>query len=198
MISHLSRPGRFENYFAITENIISKDICVYAYGANPPFPCKKSDGSYDYTAYRNATQVTKWIASDRIKFKQISLCLGQGVPSIYNNNLDCYSLVCNKNGQFTVNNNRIYLTNEQRDPSGGVQTLFCMFGDPKSIRHQDLNFTDNEINELVKSARQKSLDQAVEMTDDEILKTYSSTPNYEVPWFCSSIRQAGLFVKKYT
>lgn len=197
VISHLSRPGRFQKYFAIVERLLSKDVCIYASGANPPFPCKKLDGSYDDTAHRNALQVTQWISSGQIQTKQISLNLGQGIPSVYNNNLDCYSLTCDKNGNISVNNDRVYLTEEQRDPSGGLQTLFCMYGDPNEIRRQDLEFTDGEIKVLVDAAHDKNLEQVVDMEDEEILKTYSSTPDYEVPWFCDSIRQAGIFVKNY-
>lgn len=197
VISHLSRPGRFKNYFEIVEKLLIKDVCVYASGANPPFPCKKLDGSYDYTARRNATQVAQWVSSEQIQLKQLSLNFGQGIPSVYDNNLDCYSLICDKNGNISVKNDRLYLTNEQRDPTGGLQTLFCMYGDPDVIRCQDLDFTDEEITALVNSAHNKNLEQVINMTDDELLKTYSSTPEYEVPWFCDSIRQAGEYVKKY-
>lgn len=197
LISHLSRPGRFEKYFSMVETLFTGDVAVYASGANPPEPCLKKDGSYDNTALRNATQVSKWVSSGQVQVKQASLKFGQGNPAIYTNNLDCYSLSCDKTGNFRVSNDRIYLTNEQRDPTGGVQTLFCIYADPSEIRNQKENFTESEIAELVQHAHEKNLEQAAEMTDQEILSTYSSTPEYEVPWFCDNIRQAGLFVKNY-
>ncbi len=197
LISHLSRPGRFEKYFSMVETLFTGDVAIYASGANPPEPCLKADGKYDYTAVRNAKQVSEWVESGRVQVKQASLKFGQGNPAIYNNNLDCYSLSCDKTGNYKVSNDRIYLTNEQRDPTGGVQTLFCIYADPAEIRDQKENFTESEIAELVQCAHDKNLEQAAEMTDKEILSTYSSTPEYEVPWFCDTIRQAGLFVKNY-
>lgn len=195
LISHLSRPGRFENYFLKAETLFNGEVDVYASGANPPAPCLRADGTYDYTALRNAAQVSKWVSSGRVQVRQASLKFGQGNPAVYTNNLDCYSLSCDKAGNFKVSNDRIYLTNEQRDPTGGVQTLFCIFADPSAIRDQMESFTESEIAELVKRAHDKNLERAAEMTDEEILSTYSSTPEFEVPWFCTSIRQAGLFVK---
>lgn len=197
LISHLSRPGRFENYFLKAENLFNGMVDIYASGANPPAPCLRANGTYDYTALRNATQVSKWVSSGRIQVRQASLKFSQGNPSVYANNLDCYSLSCDKTGNFTVSNDRIYLTNEQRDPTGGVQTLFCMYADPAVIRNQMESFTESEIAALVQCAHGKNLERAAEMTDEEILFSYSSTPEYEVPWFCTSIRQAGLLVKKY-
>lgn len=209
VVSHLSRPGRFKDYFSKVEALFKGEIDIYAAGANPAYPCLKKDGSYDYTALRNATQVSQWVSSRSIeqesqsdssgsvKVRQASLKFGQGNPSIYNNNLDCYSIACDKNSNITVSNDRIYLTEEQRDPTGGVQTLFCMYGNPDLIRNQAESFSDDEIAVLVQTAHDNNLEQASEMTDKEILNTYSSTPQYEVPWFCDSIRQAGLFVKTY-
>lgn len=188
LISHLSRPGRFEKYFSMVETLFTGAVTIYASGANP---------SNDDTAVRNAKQVSKWVESGRVQVKQASLKFGQGNPAIYTNNLDCYSLSCDETGNYRVSNDRVYLTNEQRDPTGGVQTLFCVYADPAEIRDQKENFTESEIAELVKCAHDKNLEQAAEMTNEQILSTYSSTPEYEVSWFCDTIRQAGLFVKNY-
>ncbi|MCI8410692.1 MAG: hypothetical protein HFJ09_15770 [Lachnospiraceae bacterium] len=197
LISHLSRPGRFDDYFSKVNILFNKDVDIYASGANPPYPYLRKDGTYDYTALRNAEQTVKWISSGRVQVRQVSLKFGQGDPSIYTNNLDCYSITCDKKSNIMVNNNRIYLTNEQRDPTKGVQTLFCMYGNPMAIRLQTEEFSDEEIAALVQQAHDNNFEGAADMSDEEILATYSSTPEYEVPWFCDSIRQAGLFVKSY-
>lgn len=196
-ISHLSRPNRFEKFFGIVEEYFKDEVSIYASGANPPSPCEKSNHEYDYTALKNAAQVAQWVFSGKITLHQASLKFGQGNPSIYTNNLDCYSIICSESGNLTVDNNRIYLTNEQRDPTGGVQTLFCMYGDPSVIRLQSDPFSKDEIETLVKSAKEHNLQQAADMSDEEILQTYSSTPKFEVPWFCDNIRQAGNYVKTY-
>lgn len=196
-ISHLSRPGRFENFFKLVEETFNGEIKVYASGANPPYPCEKSDHSFDYSALRNATQVSEWVASGKNNFKQLSLKFGQGNPSVYSHNLDCFSISYNENLGIEVTNNRIYLTDDERDPSGGVQTLYCIFGDPTQIRPQNEPFSKVEIDELVAKAREDEFYKAADMSDEEILSTYSSTPDYEVPWFCSTIRKAGDFTKNY-
>lgn len=89
-----------------------------------------------------------------------SLKFGQGNPSVYTNNLDCYSIACDKNSNITVSNDRIYLTEEQRDPTGGVQTLFCMYGNPDLIRNQAKSFSYDEIEVLVQEAHNNNLEQA--------------------------------------
>lgn len=199
VISHLSRPGRFDNYFTLINKIFNSNeqVKVYCAGANPPDRYKKSDGTYDTTSLRNATQVAKWVSSGNVSFAQVSLKFGQGNPAVYTNNLDCYSLVCGSDGTIDITNDRIYLTDEQRDPTCGIQTLFCMYGNPNVIRNQIAEFTDDEIKGYVSEAHNANLEKAADMSDDEILKTYSSTPEYEVPWFCDSIRQAATYVKNY-
>lgn len=39
VISHLSRPGRFDDYFSKVETIFNGEIDIYAAGANPAYPC---------------------------------------------------------------------------------------------------------------------------------------------------------------
>lgn len=196
-ISHLSRPGRFDNFFSLIQETFSGEVDVYASGANPPYPCEKIDHSFDYTALRNATQVSEWVSSGTLNIKLASLKFGQDNPSIYTKNLDCFSIAYNMEKGIEVTNNRIYLTVQERDPSGGVQTLFCIFGNPDKIRLQSDPFREEEVRDLVAKALADGFDKAADMSDEEILATYSSTPDYEVPWFCSTIREAGNYVKKY-
>ncbi len=193
-ISHLSRPGRFKRFFEEVKIRFSGEICVYASGANPPEPCLKSDGTYDSTALRNAKQVADWISNGNTNVKQVTMNFGQNNPAIYTNNLDCYSISLS---DLRVSNDRLYLTDIDRDPTSGVQTLFCVYGDPNTIRDQSLAFTTEEIDTLVRAARNNDFGKAAYMTDEQILKTYSSTPDFEVPWFCSTIRAAGKFTNDY-
>lgn len=189
-ISHLSRPGRFEMFFSIAEELFENDrnVHIYASGANPPS---------DDTADRNAKQVTEWVSLMKSKGWKSDVSFGKGDPSVYNNNLDCYSLHCDGHGNINVSNDRIYLTVDQRDPTGGLQTLFCVFGDENTIRLQTDIFSESEIVKLVEDGKKKKFDLAATMDDDQILKHFSSTPQYEVPWFCDTIRQAGLYVKNH-
>ncbi len=198
LISHLSRPGRFNAYFDLVNEIFGDNLVkIYASGANPPEKYVKKTGDVDKTALRNASQVIAWLSSKAQTIDQVSLKLGQGNPAIYNNNLDCYSISFDSSKTAFVSNTRVYLTDEQRDPTGGLQTLFCIYGDPNVIRNQYAGFSENEIQALVAAAKDAGLDNAATMSDEEILEHYSSTPEYEVPWFCDTIRQAAVFVKTH-
>ncbi|MCM1525432.1 MAG: hypothetical protein NC120_13365, partial [Ruminococcus sp.] len=166
-----------------------KNVHIYASGANP------SGGK---AADKNAKTVSDWISSvKKDKGWEADASFGKGDPSVYKNNLDCYGLHRYANGDIAVNNDRISLTMDQRDPSGGLQTLFCMYEDPDKIREQLSVFSKKDIENWVKKAKEKGLDKACDMTDKEILDHFSSTPDCEVPWFCQSIRQAAFYVKKY-
>ena len=194
IISHLSRSGRFKKYFELTEKTFGddKNVHIYAAGANPP---------EDETAQNNAKQVSEWISAMKNKGWTADVSFEKGYPSVYENNLDCYGLHCDESGNITVNNDRIGLTMSQRDPDGGLQTLFCVYGDKDTIREQTSKFSESDIDDWVEKARSaeegKRLDKAVDMSDYDILHHFSSTPDYEVPWFCESIRMAGIFVKNY-
>jgi len=198
VISHLSRPGRFDAYFNLVKQVFEGNLVkIYASGANPPERYRKKTGDYDTTALRNASQVIAWLASKTMNIEQVCIKVGQGNPAVYNNNLDCYSISFDSLKNASVSNARIYLTDKQRDPTGGVQTLFCIYGDPEKIRNQYDDFTESEIQSLVGAAKNAGLDKAATMSDEQILENYSSTPEFEVPWFCDSIRQAAKFVKNY-
>jgi hypothetical protein len=205
-MAHLSRPGRFQQFFSLVNTCFRGDIQVYANGGNPAEPIFTKTG-FDYTAFRNANIVIDWVKAHRIDMKylpppepgnfyinQAALSFGQGNPSIYTNNLDCFGIQL-KDG--SVSRNREWLTGAEEDPSGGVQTLFCVHGDPNTIRPQSQSFTPNEIVKLVEAAKAKNFDKAADMSDEQILQTYSSTPEFEVPWFCDTIRTAAKFVASH-
>ncbi len=117
--------------------------------------------------------------------------VGVGNPSIYTNNLDC---LCFNLSKDAVSMEREWLADTERDETGGLQTLYCIFGDQSEVRPQSVPFTDEESEKLVNTAKEKSFENAADMTDDEILSTYSSTPAFEVPWFCDTIRSAAQYV----
>ena len=158
-------------------------------------PCVKSDGENDYTARRNAKQVMQWISTTEANIRQVSVSFGQGNPAIYDSNLDCYGIACSADGTYEVSNQRYYLTCEDRDPSMGEQSLFCMFGGPEEIWPADRAFGKEYVAVMVQKARERGLEKAATMKDRDLLKTYSSTPQFEVPWFCESVRMVGNYVR---
>lgn len=206
-MSHLSRPGRFKMFFDVIKRVLTGEIEIFAAGANPPEPIDTGNGSFNYTALRNAYIVTHWAGQFTPTtenacgdIKRLTLRLGEGDPSIKENNLDCLGILTasQTSPNTVINNERIELTQEERDPTGGIQTLFCIYGNPDYTMNALETFTPTEVDLLVQLARRDNLQSAADMTDDEILHTYSSTPGCEVAWFADSIRQAANFVKSYT
>jgi hypothetical protein len=205
-MAHLSRPGRFQQFFDLVNTRFKGIVRVHASGGNPAEPIQTSKGN-DYTAFRNADIVMNWVKDHWInipgsnlpnpppgnfQIDSASLSFGQGNPSVYTNNLDCYGI--QMHGKI-VSRDREWLPLADEDPSGGFQTLFCIFGDPSTIRPQIKPFDKVETEALVKKAIcDKRFKNPKDMSDEYILNTFSSTPAYEVPWFCDNIRAAASLV----
>ena len=101
----------------------------------------------------------------------------------------------------TVSTQAYHLTDTQRDPTSGVQTLFSIFGlsiNPPMVLHNAAEpFLQEHIDQLVQQARAIHWTAILEMTDTQLLETYSSTPYDEIPWFCENLRVSARYVKKY-
>lgn len=201
-MSHLSRTARFHDFFAMAEEVFQGDVVVYASGANPAEPIQ-TKGGLDYTALRNTDTLRGWLnqhafnpeeegelSNPRIVGNMIRE--GIGNPSDYDSNLDCL-------GYHTLNGgvsfDRQWLADAERDETGGLQTLYCIYGEQGMVRPQAVDFTDEEAAALIQNAKDQDFERAADMTDEEILETFSSTPNYEVPWFCDTIRASAIYVK---
>lgn len=206
-ITHLSRPERFERFWELVEENFTGEICVFAHGANPPEPgCK--DGKADYTALRNTGLVNKWILdhslavveSPQPAVKQATLLFGEGNPSDYNSNLDCYGIDISDPENLTVSNKRLDLTIEDRDPTGGLQSLFCPYGlklQPPMVlirSGEAIDTLHGREKELLELAHADDYERYASMKDEQILQECSSTPDAEVPWFCDTIRTAAQYV----
>ena len=207
-LSHLSRPERFEAFFEIVAKNFSGAVSIFAQGANPPFPAYKS-GEYTYTSLINSQIVINWVNNNIYVpqsnvpvptwyIEQCTFSLGLGDPQ--QDDRGCYGIDLET---MTVSNQRFILTDEQRDPTGGVQTLFCVFGlqigSQKIVLHKaDEDFTFNQIKLLVLKAKENNWTDILYMTKDEVLNKYSSTPKYEAPWFFATMRQSAEYVKNYS
>lgn len=197
-LTHLSREQRFLDFFRLVGQTFCGPASVFAQGANPPF----ADASVQNTA-----TLLKWINENNKAIcpsgqkpvwyiDQLTLSLGLGDP--LQEDRSCYGIDLTT---MTVSNQCFTLTDKQHDPTGGVQTLFCVFGlkvAPPIVLHKaDLPFPKSQVDLLVQKAKENKWEDILYMTKDEVMSKYSSTPQYEVPWFYSSLRQSATFVKNY-
>ncbi|MEO0333032.1 MAG: hypothetical protein AAF223_15345, partial [Bacteroidota bacterium] len=127
---------------------------------------------------------------------QSTVSLGMGNPQLKDRG--CYGVDL---GTMIVSNHEYALSPLQRDPTGGVQTLFCVFGlkvQPQIVLPEATrSFTDEQIAALVAAANAENWTSILKMTKDEVLNKYSSTPQFEAPWFYESLRDSAKFVQRY-
>lgn len=198
-LSHLSRTDRFNAFFNLVDGLFLGTASVFAQGANPP----SADASKT-----NTGTVLKWLnshvpppsggtpASMAWYLDQATLSLGLGNPQEADRGdygIDLSNMI--------VTNQSFTLTDAQRDPTLGVQTLFCVFGlkvDPPLVLHHSTDsFAKADIDRLVAAANADNWTDILYMTKDEVLNKYSSTPEYEAPWFYATLRESALYVKNY-
>jgi len=208
--SHLSRTERFLKFFEIVAENFVGAVSVFAQGANPPAPAfSSSTCTYSYDALQNQQTVINWVnthmyipsannteAIPSWYIEESSLSLGLGNPQ--QNHRSCYGIDLET---MLVSNQEFQLTDLQRDPTGGIQVLYCVFGlqvTPQIIlQHATTEFTSKQIRKLVEKAKENNWLNILQMTMSEVLNKYSSTPIYEAPWFYASLRESANFVKNY-
>jgi hypothetical protein len=210
-LSHLSREVRYNAFFELVEQKFKGGVAVYAQGANPPFPVPKGE-SYSYDAIKNTEILFKWVIQktyypkddiDTPSFyiEQCTVAVGSGDP---NAGFGGYGININpQNADYLkVSNKYFNIPMNIRDPEKGVQTLFCIFGMrtniPSLILHnvEDL-FTNEEINALVNEANEYKWADLLELSNDEILNKYSTTPEFEPCWFVANLIESSEFVRNY-
>ena len=197
-LSHLGGPRRFLQFFQVIDQCFVGPAAIYAQGANPPFPTGHGNASLQntQTLLQWLSQHTNSNGSKRWYVDECTLSLGQGLPQ--QNNQDCYGIDLQT---LQVSNQRFHLTNEQRDPTGGAQTLYCIFGmevQPSiPLARADAPFTSEQMDRLVAKAKSYYWPQLLQMEDADILAQMSSTPDHEVPWFVETLRNSAQFVLDY-
>jgi len=210
-LTHLSRDVRYNAFFDLVREHFCGGIAVYAQGANPPYPVEKK-GAFAYDAIENTVTLINWIndlihipnqddVASQHFITQCSLSLGTGDP---NSGLGAYGINLDSTSSeyLKVSNKNFILTPDVRDPDGGLQTLFCIFGTKTNIetlllRQAGTPFTIEEKNALVSSAKERNWERLCELSDETILDNYSTTPEYEPVWFCDNIRASGRYVRDY-
>lgn len=193
-LAHLDSPKCINALFSIVKNFDADTYQVIAQGANPP---------QNQTAKDNAQQL--YASIDDLKPKVIlsELSLLQGDPRESNR------------GDFgiTIDANRAVASNQpyslelfERDPTCGAQTVYCIMRrqekPPTQIRNAALPFTHPELIELSSIALQfrtkpaepsTAFTNIVNLESEEIRKNWSTTPEYEAPWFSDQLKLGAAF-----
>jgi hypothetical protein len=198
-LTHLSCYERFLAFFDRVDRHFSGAVSVFTIGANPPSAAPSQDNSRTvlhwivaHTPFREGQTLagTDWY------FEQVTLALGFGLPE-----RECSGCAGIDVRTGDVSTQAYALTETQRDPTGGVRTLFSIFGlhvNPAMVLHNVAeSFSEDEVKRLVHEAERANWKALLEMTDAQILANCSSTPDDEVPWFCESLRNSARYEKEY-
>jgi hypothetical protein len=200
-LAHLSRSIRYDYFFNFICNQFSGPVKLWAQGGNPSDQEASIRGINTLLKWLNAHSIEQFEGNMLVEkwfIEQTSLSLGQGDPLKENRSNLGIDLI----GKV-VTNKAYDLTLEQRDPepTSGIQTLFAVFGMriwPKVwIWNAEESFPTEVIDKLVAKAREDGWVKILDMNDGEILRKYSSTPQYEPAWFVQTLKQSAKFVKNY-
>lgn len=201
-LAHLSKDTGFRMFFDLIATHFRGDIQVYAQGANPPIMLQNAFAEPD-DARSNAFSLNQWLdkhtgiqTNESWYITKSQVALGTGNP--LEENRDCLGVDLTT---MQVNNQRFILTANQRDTTEGLQTLFSIFGSeldtPLPLCSVDQSFPKEQIRQLLAIAYQSDWLSILELSDEEILYYFSTTPQYEVAWFCTTLRQSAAYVKRH-
>ncbi|MCL1876586.1 hypothetical protein FWF74_00885 [Candidatus Saccharibacteria bacterium] len=196
-LAHLSQKARFEAFFEMIEREFAGGVAIYAQGANPASE-----------AVENANILSNWIAektrhsndqtaTSEMFIEQCMIALGLSDSDAgfgqYGVNVDPRAA-----NYLKVSNKYFEITPEIRDPEGGVQTLFCIFGMPELVLHDaKIPFTAQEKDMLIEKARKANWTKLLEYKKDELLQKCSTTPDFEPAWFCDALIESAKLVRDY-
>lgn len=203
-LAHLDSPDCIQAYF---DTVLDKNYCgqvyLYAQGANPPDDiCSKQNAEklMECLNERN-TGSYPWVPSVQ------HLGLGEGDPRVKDRGDYGVSIAPEVP---VVSAQPFNLNLPDRDATGGVQTLFCIMrrhmSPPIQLRDEQTPFDDNLVSQLVKIAAvyQKDEDDPatafvniIDLTSEEVCTTWSTTPQYEAPWFSDELKQSCCFTRVY-
>jgi hypothetical protein len=197
--AHLSSSARFSQFFRLAAKHFCGAVAVFAQGANPPGADAAKSNTRTLLRWIHAhlnTQEASNAHSTGWYLNQATIALGTGHPQ--ENNRDCAGVDL---ATLTVSNQSYLLTEEQRDPTGGVQTLFSILGlvvEPPMVLHNVREaFRPKQIDHLVTQAHAHNWTDLLDMPKEQVLEICSSTPQDEAPWFYVALKKSALYVKNY-
>ena len=194
-VAHLDSPECINNFFELLKEKYSSNVQIYAQGANP----EKNSVSQN-----NASALNAALSAAGSLIIEQKLFLLEGDPR--KENRGDWGISIDSNGKPTVTNQPYTLELPDRDPTCGGQSIYCILRrqetPPVQLRNALSPFTLNELVELVKLALAYQKDSSdpktaftniINMQNEEILNTWSTTPEFEAPWFSDQLKQASCF-----
>lgn len=199
LLTHISEPHRIDALFRLVNATFVGPVQVWAQGANPP----SAEASVC-----NARILMRWLSDHAHRerapgdpeppwfFDRVHLALGQGDP--IEQDLHAFGIDLERR---TVSNRAVPLSPKQRDPTGGMQALFSMFGQQLEPRlllwNAEEPFPWSLQCSLVNAARKAHWARLAHMSDEEILYVCSTTPTCELPWFAPALRRSAELVGRF-
>lgn len=199
LLSHVSDPQRIDALFRMMSATFVGPVAVWAQGANPP----SAEASVC-----NARILMRWLSKHAQReqaagqaglpwfFDQVHLAIGQGDPIA--DELHAFGFDLDRGA---VSRRVLPLTPAQRDPTGGMQALFSIFGHQLGPRLQIWNaeepFPWSLQRSLVELARKAHWERLARMSDEEILYVCSTTPTCEVQWLAPALRASAELVVRF-
>lgn len=194
-LAHLDSEDCIKAFFEIVTAQGAVSYQIFAQGANP---------HGDDTATANATQLKDSIQALGSAVASQQLFLLEGDPQQYNRGN--FGLAYHGDGTATATNQPYTLALYQRDPTCGGQTVYCIMrrqeNPPVQLRDAGVPFTHAELVELsfiaIKYSK-KVNNTSIAFTDiinqpnDEIPQFWSTTPDFEAPWFSDQLKQGAAF-----
>lgn len=215
-ISSLSSSERFDAFGRLIERNFSGKVSVFAHVTNLPLHRKDKSGKGYLSAVHNMGTVNRWVSRHAIAkqeedslpgftVERATLLLGESSMVEFSENQDCYGVDIS-DGSPVVVNKCFCLSLKDRDPSGGLQSLFCSWGTllepPMLLVRASSVFDPYDHSSLISNQRRlldiahrNNYERYEALSDDEILEECSSAPYHESPWFCDAVRDASRFVR---
>ncbi|WP_417280949.1 hypothetical protein [Celeribacter sp.] len=194
-LAHLDSAPCIETFFDIVARRQDKSLQIYAQGANPPD---------NVTAQENAAALRKAISGLGPSVSTSDLFLLEGDPRA--DNRGDFGIQAAASGTITVSNQPYVLKLTDRDPTCGGQTVYCIMRrqevPPVQLRNAGLPFTHDELVSLSSIAisfrkapddPSTSFTNIVNMEGAAIRESWSTTPQYEAPWFSDQLKQGACF-----
>jgi hypothetical protein len=194
-LAHLDSPECINKFVELLKGNYRSEVQIYAQGANP------KDNT---VSQKNASALKDALKAAGSLIVEQQLFLLEGDPR--ENNRGDWGINLEGDNNATVTNQPYILELTDRDPACGGQSIYCILRrqetPPVQLRNALLPFTLNELVELVKLALVYQKDKSdpktaftniINMQNKEILETWSTTPEYEAPWFSDQLKQASCF-----